>query len=420
MRANQGTRDIIHLDMDAYFASIEQRDVPFYRRKPLLVCHTDDPTSIRGVISSASYEARLFGIKSGMSVLEAKKLCPKGIYIQGNYEKYLFNSRKITEICKRYSNLVEIFSVDEMFLDVTGTKRFFGEPVDIARSIQRDIKKILNLSASIGVGPNKLVAKMASEFKKPAGITVIKPDELPQILAPLPVDDIVGVGKRMKRHFDRIGINTIGDLASFPEEPLRKRFGIVGVYLHRAALGIDNSPVSPEDKGIEIKSFGHSSALGSGVSDFSKLSQVLLGLCEGVTRRMRKKGYTGRTVTLRLCLARLFSISRSKSLEGFTDFTYRVYPVARGILNKEKSLFKKYPATLIGVSVSNLRQDNEGRQISIFDLLRPKEQALTRAVDKIKDKYGERVIVRSSLLNWERNYHAVPRIELASRPRWQR
>ena len=414
-------RDIIHLDMDAYFASIEQRDVPFYKKKPLLVCHTDDPTSIRGVVSSASYEARLFGIKSGMSVLEAKKLCPKGSYIQGNYEKYLYNTRKITEICKRYSNLVEIFSVDEMFLDVTLTKRFFGQPVDIARSIQRDIKKRLNLSASLGVGPNKLVAKMASEFKKPAGIMVISPDDLPQILASLPVNDIVGVGRRMKRHFDRIGIKTIGDLANFPEESLRKRFGIVGVYLHRAALGIDNSPVSSEGGGIKIKSFGHSSALGRGVSESNKLSQVLLGLCEGVTRRMRKKGYTGRTVTLRLCLARLFAISRSKSLGDYTDFTHRIYPVARGILLKEKSLFEKYPATLIGVSVGNLKQDKEGRQISVFDLLHPKEQALTGAVDKIKDKYGERTLVRCSLLNWERQYHAVPRIELASsRPKWRR
>lgn len=412
-------RDIIHLDMDSYFASIEQRDVPFYKGKPLLVCHTDDPASVRGVVSSASYEARAYGIKSGMSVMEAKKYCPRGVYVRGNYDKYLYNSRKIKKICECYSSRVEVFSVDEMFLDVTKTKTFFGTSFDIARNIQRDIKDKLNLSASLGVGPNKLVAKMASEFEKPAGISVVTPDDLPQIFAPLPVDDLVGVGRRMKRNLGSWGIVTIGDLAKFPEEVLRKRFGVVGTYLHHASLGQDTSRVSGDRNGLAIRSFGHSSALGKGVSDFDKLSRILLGLCEGVTRRMRKKGYTGRTINLRLSLARLFGFSRSRSLGDYTDQTNRVYVTAKDILFKEREVLKKYPATCIGISVSNLKEEEEGVQISIFDAMYPKERSLIRAVDAIKDKYGERTIVRGTLLKWERKYHAVPRIELASRPKWR-
>ncbi len=408
-----GGRQIIHLDMDSYFASIEQRDISFYQGKPLIVCHTDDTSSNRGVVSSASYPARIYGIKSGMTVLEAKKLCPKGIYIKGNYDKYLFNTRKISEICRRYSDLVEVFSIDEVFIDITPTGHFFGSPVAAGKSIQETIKKDLGLPATIGIGPNKLVAKMATEFDKPNGFTVIKKTDLPDILAPLPVKKIVGVGKRTGNYLNSIGVRTIGDLSRVPLKVLEKKYGVIGLFLHQASLGIDSSLVVPDATALKIKSFGHSSSLGSGSRDMLKIKNILLTLCEGVTRRMRKDNYRGRTVVLRLCFDRLFSISRSCSLGDLTDLTNRVYLVAVDLLEKEKRLFNKYSATLIGVSVTNLVNDElKGRQVSIFDLLNKREFDLTKAVDSIRNKYGERIIVRGSVLNREKHFYGVPRIEI--------
>lgn len=404
---------IIHLDMDSYFASVEQRDVPLYRGRPLVVCHTNDPSSNRGVVASASYPARDYGLKAGMSVLEAKKLCPKGIYIRGNYDKYLYNTRKIIEICRRYSDLVEVFSIDEVFVDVTPTNHFFGSSVTAGKSIQETIKKQLNLPVTIGIGPNKLVAKMATEFEKPCGFTVIKKDDLPHILAPLPVGKIVGVGRKTKSYLSSIGVETIEDLSKIPVKVLKRKYGVVGFFLHQASLGIDCSPVIPSESSLDIKSFGHSSSLGKGSRDLSELKAVLLTLCEGATRRMRKDGYRGRTVILRLCFERLFSISRSCSLRELTDFTNRIYAVAVRLLEQEKQLFDKYSATLIGISVTNLVNDkSEGRQISIYDLLDKREFDLTRAVDLIKNKYGESIIVRGSVLDRQKQFYGVPRIEI--------
>lgn len=406
------SRHIIHVDMDAYFASIEQRDMPLYRKKPLVVCHTDDPVSQRGVVSTASYEARAYGIESSMSVLEAKVRCPDAVYLAGNYDKYLHNTKMILDVCKKYSDLVEVFSVDELFMDVTSTSSLFGGSVAIAKEIQNSMKRELDLSCSIGVGPNKLIAKMASEFRKPSGFTVISSEELPDVIAPLPIRKMVGVGRRMARHLDSIGVRTIGELAEVPVDYLEKKFGVVGIALHRASLGLDNSPVLPEHQGEMIKSFGHTSALGKGTTDLKELERILLGLCEGVTRRMRKEGYGGRTIVLRLCLARMIGYTRSCSLGEFTFSTSRIFKVAKKLLRKEKRAVSRYPATLIGVSVTNLTSKEKGYQLSIFDFLDNRELALTKAVDSLKDKYGERVIVRGSLLNWKRRYHSIPKLEI--------
>ena len=399
--------------MDAYFASIEQRDFPIYRGKPVIVCHTDDANSLRGVVSAASYEARPYGIKSGISVFEAKRKLKEAVYLVGNYEKYLYNTKKILEICKRYSDIVEVFSVDELFIDAEKTKNIFGGTIRIGLEIKNAIEKELGLSSSIGIGPNKLTAKMASEFHKPGGFTVIFPEDLPGILAPLPVDKLVGVGERMKRHLDMIGVKTIGDLSKVSVDYLKKKFGVIGVALHYASLGKDGARVYSRQAGLEIKSFGHSSALGKGISDMDELSRLLLGLTEGVTRRMRKEKYYGRTITLRLCLARMFSISRSKTGDFFTQETKDVFPVARELLKKEKSNIKRYPPTLIGVSVSNLVNVKDGYQLSIFDFIERKDRDLTKALDSIKDKFGERAIFRASLGGWKRRYHSVPRLEIA-------
>ena len=404
------TSDIIHLDMDAFFASIEQRDVPFYRGRPLVVCHTDEPGSLKGVVSAASYEAREFGVKAGLSVLEAKKLIKNGIYIAGNYDKYLHATRKIKEICRRHSDAVEVYSIDELFLDASGD----GGAPRIAFDIKRAIRDELNLTASVGVGPNKLVAKMASEFNKPDGFTVIEPGDLPDIFAPLPVSDIVGVGRRMKRHFDAIGVTTIGDLARVPVGYLTAKFGVVGAALHNAALGLDGTPVARCQAETYVKSFGHSQALGNGLSDPTELKRILLGLTEGVARRMRKEGYYGRAVHLSLSLARTFSLSRSRTTSYLTQDARDIFPVAEALLDRERGIVERYPPTMIGVAVTRLINVREGVQLSVLDILDSRRRDLTLAADAVREKFGERAVFRASLNRWKRKYHAVPRLEITS------
>lgn len=399
--------------MDAYFASVEQRDVPMYRGRPLVVCHTDDPASLRGVVSAASYEARAHGVRAGISVLEAKKLIKNAVYIAGNYDKYLHNTRKIKEICRRFAETVEVYSVDELFIDSSETKRHFGGTTRMALDIKQTIKQELNLTASVGVGPNKLVAKMASELNKPDGFTVVYPEDLPGILAPLPVGAIVGIGRRMQRHFDAIGVKTIGDLSLVPVDYLTAKFGVVGAALHNAALGIDGSRVAERQSETVVKSFGHSHALGNGLADMKELERLLLGLTEGVARRMRKEGYYGRTVNLRLSLARMFSVSRSKTTAYFTQEARDVFPVAAVLLVREQDMIDRYPPTMIGVSVTRLVNVKDGVQLSVFDFIDRKNKDLTLAVDAVREKFGERAVFPASLKSWKRVHHSVPRLEVS-------
>lgn len=403
----------IHIDMDAYFASIEQRDFPVYRKKPLVVCHTNDASSVKGIVSTSSYEARKYGVRAAMSVLEAKHLCPQGIFIRGNYQKYLYNTKKIHKICLRFSDMVEIFSVDEFFIDVNRGSHLFSGELKIGLKLQNMIEEELGLSSSVGIGPNKLVAKMASEFKKPRGITIIEEDDLPDTFSPFPVDKLFGVGRKMKKHLEILGINTIGDLANTPEEILKKRFGVIGVALHQAAMGRDFSSVHNSfDLREAVKSFGHSSALGKGVSDIKELNRITLGLTEGITRRMREDGYVGRTITAKLHLARLFSISRSKSVKSFSHLTSDIFPIAKALLEKEQTLIERYPVTTIGISVNNLTDIKKSHQLSIFDLLADRPNQLALTTDSIKNKFGEKSIFRASLLDWKRRYHSVPRLDI--------
>jgi DNA polymerase-4 len=407
-------RTILHVDMDAYFASIEQRDAPIYRKRPLLVCHSDDLSSYRGVVAAASYEAREFGVKAGMSVLEAKLKLPNAVYVAGNYERYLYNTRVLVEICNKYSDLMEVYSIDEAFLDLTATARFFGSAEKAAKRLQKEIKETLRLTCSVGVGPSKLVAKMASEFKKPAGLTVIKPEELPDILLPLSVDSIPGVGRRMKKHLDALGIRTIKHLVEAPEFLLEKKFGVAGKALVRAVLGAADTPVIPTERGVEVKSFGQSSSLGKGSSDTDLLCRVLLGLCEGATRRMRKAGYLGKTVAVHICLGRMFDLSRQGSLGGHADSPRRIYAAAKDLLLSllDERALDIYPVVKVGVSVSGLVKRELGRQASVFDALDEREALLTSAVDVLKNKYGERAVTRCSLLGLHGKYHGIARAEI--------
>jgi DNA polymerase-4 len=405
-RAEGEDRCVLHLDMDAYFASVEQRDVPLYRGQPLVVCHTSSDFCTHGVVATASYEAREWGIKAGMSVWEARRRCPGARFVHADIPKYLDNARRILRICERRSHRVEVFSIDEVFLDITSLLRPYppgeerrGAALGIARGLKEDIRRELGLTASVGVGPNKLVAKMASEFHKPDGLTVIEPAQLPHILAPLAVDKLVGVGGRMRRNLRSMGIETIGDLARAPCEALERRFGIMGRLLWKGAWGQDDSPVGRSGGEHEIKSIGPSLSLRGGSEDLDFLENTLLGLCDAVTRRMRREGYLGRTVSLRLRVGYAMGYARAASLDEYTDLTSPLYAVARDLLRREAvSGLWKEPVTTVGVSVSQLRRRREGKQTTIWDCLDPREERLTATLDALRDRYGEGVVTRASLL----------------------
>ncbi len=399
-------RCVIHLDMDAYFASVEQRDVPLYRGRPLIVCHTSSDFCSHGVVATASYEARPRGIKAGMSVWEARSRCPHACFVHADIPKYLDNTRRILGICQRRSHRVELFSIDEAFLDLTASlqshppgRERWDAALETGRGLKEDIRREVGLTASVGIGPNKLVAKMASEFQKPDGLTLVAPEQLPDILAPMAVDKLVGVGRRMRRNFRAMGIETIGDLARTPREVMEWKFGVIGRLLWRAAWGQDDSPVVRSGQSHEVKSFGHSLSLRGGTGDLEYLENTLLGLVDAVTRRMRRDGYLGRTVSLRLRVGYSMGYARARTLEEFTDLSPPLYKAARELLRREASsgLWRE-PITTVGVSVSQLRKREEGKQMTVWDCLDPRQEKLTAALDALRDRYGEGVVTRASLL----------------------
>lgn len=399
-------RCVLHLDMDAYFASVEQRDVPLYRNRPLIVCHTSSDFCSHGVVATASYEARRWGIKAGMSVWEARSRCPHACFVHADIPKYLDNARRILSICERRSHRVEVFSIDEAFMDLTASlqsrspgKERWEAALEVGRGLRGDIRREVGLTASVGIGPNKLVAKMASEFQKPDGLTLVTPDQLPEILAPMAVDKLVGVGRRMRRNFRAMGIETIGDLARTPLEVMEWKFGVIGRLLWRAAWGRDDSPVVRSGQSHEVKSFGHSLSLRGGTEDLDYLENTLLGLVDAVTRRMRRDGYLGRTVSLRLRVGYSMGYARARTLEEPTDLSAPLYAAARELLRREAcSGLWKEPITTVGVSVSQLRRRDEGKQMTIWDCLDPRQERLTAALDALRDRYGEGVVTRASLL----------------------
>jgi DNA polymerase-4 len=406
VRKVEEERFVLHLDMDAYFASVEQRDVPLYRNRPVVICHTSSDFQSHGVVATASYEARKWGIKAGMSVWEARSRCPRAFFVHADIPKYLHNARRILRICERYSHRVEVFSIDEVFVDLAqalqphppGEARWEAA-LEVGKALKGDIRREVGLVASVGIGPNKLVAKMASEFQKPDGLTVVTPGQLPDILAPLPVKKLVGVGRRMRRNLRSMGIETVGGLARTPPQVLEWRFGVMGRLLWRAAWGQDNGPVGRSGEGHEVKSFGHSLSLRGGTEDLELLEKTLLGLCDAVTRRMRREGYLGRTVSVRVRVGYAMGYARARTLEEYTDLTSPIYAVARELLRKEASSgIWLEPVTTVGVSVTQLRRRREGKQFNLWDFLDPREEKLTAALDVLRDKYGEGVVTRASLM----------------------
>ncbi len=372
-------RTIFHIDMDAFFISVEERDRPWIRGKPAAVCGS----SSRSVITSANYQARPFGIHAGMSVKEAKRRCPSLILVEGDHSKYTETASRIFTILKGFTPLVEVASIDEAYLDITDSLLLFCSPLHIAQGIKERIRKEEGLTCSIGIAPNKMLAKLGSRLKKPDGLMVIHKEEIGEILKDLPVEKLHGIGPKLAESLKSLGIFTCGELGRTPLTLLTKRFGVIGERLKEMGLGKDETPLIPFDQKEEAKSIGHSVTLEEDTLDPQKLKKVLFQLSEKVSRRMRKEGYYGKRVTLTVRYCDFYTLTKQKTL---SEETHSGSEIFRHSLEIFESLSHPKPIRLLGVTVSLLRK--EGVQLSLFEK-KEKRESLLKAMDRINDRFGD-------------------------------
>ena len=391
-------RVILHVDMNAFFAAVAQATNPHLKRKPVLVA--GNPES-RGVITCPSYEARKYGVKTGMTIPEAKRLCPRAIIVPCEAHNYVTTSLKLRELYEQFTPQVENFSVDEAFLDVTGTGLLFGPPLEVAHRIKKRIKEeVADITCSIGIAPNKLLAKLASHMQKPDGLVVITPEKIAQVLEKTPVEEICGIGPKLTYYLKVYGIKTCGQLARFPVEILERRFGKIGRYLHQMAKGEDDSPVAPYFYQEPAKSMGHSCTLKMDTYDREVARRYLLQLSEQVARRLRIDNCQGKTVTLIIRRPDFVTLVEQTTLKRFTDDGVLIYRTANQILDKYS--VETLGVRLVGISVSNLV--HKARQLSLFWEERRRQLALL-AMDEINGRYGDFTISwgRLQLKNLHRN-----------------
>lgn len=384
-------RTIMHMDMNAFFASVEQRCNPELRGRPIAVIGS----AKRTVVTTASYEARRFGVKTGMNRYEAKRACPSLIFVIGDNRKYIDTSVRILEILKGFSPIVEAYSIDEAFLDITGTASLFGAPEALAAEVKKRIREATGLTCSIGIAPNKLLAKLASDMKKPDGLVIIREDGRGALLEDLPVGELWGIGPKLTIHLAALGIRTCGQLGRAPASILRERFGIIGERLKLMGQGLDNSPVVPVGEEEEAKSVGHSTTLPYDVSDKETIKRYLLKLSEMVGARARGHRLKGRKVSVTLRYPDFFTFSRQKSLPAPTNDTRTVYVSAQSIID---SVRLKSSVRLIGVSISDMVKDC--RQMPLFEGER-KREALLGTIDSINRHFGDFTLTWATLLEDE-------------------
>ncbi len=370
---------ILLIDMDSFFASVEQQCNPALRGKPIAVIGSGKRT----VVTTASYEAREFGVKTGMNMWEAKMLCHHLIFVIGNNDKYMHTCERLTEICSKYTSEVEVYSIDEAFLDITNSCNLFGSPPRIGNTIKDTIKQQLGLNATIGIGPNKLIAKLASDLSKPDGLMWIKPEDIPCILEDLPVDKLWGIGKKLTEKLNSIDIYTCGQLGRTSASFLRSHFGIIGERLKLMGMGIDDSPVACDAN--ETKSVGHSMTLPRDIWRAKDIEAYILKLSEMVGRRARKHELTGNVISVVIRYKNFKTFSKQSKFKIHTNDTHTIYHHAMEII---KALKLKDSIRLLGVSLSGLTESKNPAQLPLL-----KEYArrhnLLQVIDTINDRYGE-------------------------------
>ncbi len=382
--------------MDAFFAAIEQRDNPLLRGKPVIIGGVPEG---RGVVSTCSYEARKYGVHSGMSMAKALKLCPHAQVLSVSVKKILHVSRQLPNILDQFSPRVQPISVDEAFVDIAGMDLVFRNEEELGRGIKSEIKKQLKLTASIGIAPTKILAKLASGLQKPDGLTIIRNDEIEKKIYSLPVEKLWGIGEKTVAVMKKLGIFTIGDLANSSEVRLKQVFGIMGPQMVKVASARLDSPVMRLDELPMEKSMGHEHTFWTDTADTEEILSRLLLLVQKVGRRLRKKNLSGRTITLKIRYDNFQTNTHQSSQSIYLQNEMAIYSVATRLFQKNYGAGRKI--RLIGVSVSNfIEGQGTGLELPFQDeLIRSKsDSSLLPAVDQIKDEFGENSIWRASVL----------------------
>lgn len=378
---------IICIDMDAFFASVEQQANPKLRGKPIAVIGSGGRT----VVTTRSYEARKYGVKTGMNIYEAKKLCPHLIMVVGDNEKYTYTCQELSVIYNRYTPDIEIYSIDEAFLDVTTTHHLFGGPEAIGSSIKKEVKDQFGINCTVGIAPNILMAKLASDIAKPDGLKWVKPEDIEPLLRDLPVRELWGIGAATTERLEQLGIKTCGELGKVPVSLLRNKFGIIGESLKHMGQGRCDRPLAVKEE--DPKSIGHSMTLPEDISDLEAIKAELLKLSSMVGRRARKHGFVGKKITLTIRYADFKTFTKQATLQFHSNSTQEIYHNALEILDSIKLADK---VRLIGVSLSQLIRDNED-QMALFND-DAKAKSMLKAVDSLNDKFGDFTVTWAAYL----------------------
>ncbi|MCX8044832.1 MAG: DNA polymerase IV [Desulfobacterota bacterium] len=381
-------RTVIHLDMNAFFASVEQQRNPALRGRPIAVVGS----GIRTVVTTASYEARACGVKTGMTMGEARSRCPDIVFVPANNGRYADTCSRFVALCHGFTPFVEVFSIDEVFLDVTGSLRLFGSARSIVHTIKQELRARFGLTCSAGIAPNKLLAKLASDMEKPDGLVEIRPEEVAGFMEHLPVGKLCGIGSCTEQKLALIGITTCGELGRADPLLLRRHFGVIGEQLIRMGRGEDDSPVVPVTEGSDPKSIGHSMTFEQDIACRQTLEGHLLRLAEMVGRRARCAGFAGRTVAVTVRYRDFTTFTRRRSVSRLICDTLDIYEVARSIL---ASLRLRQAVRLLGITLGNLAR--QPRQLELLPE-RQRQQAISRVLDEVNSRYGDFTLTFGSLL----------------------
>lgn len=387
---------IFHIDMDSFFATVEQQANPLLRGKPIVVSGKEGS---RSVIVASSKEAKRFGVKTGMLHKESRQYCPNLIFVEPDGDKYNYFHHEFIKIFKKFTDKVEVFSIDEAFLDMTGFVKSDKEAEIIGQKIKVLIKQNLGewITCSVGVAENKLLAKLASEMKKPDGFFIINCKNLNQVLTSIKLTDFCGIGLRLEQRLLNLGVNTIKKLQEYPLSILVEEFGCsLGNRLKEMSFGRDESVVIPDNKAEKIKSVGRSHTISHDSWNKEKILTVLLHLCEKVGYELRRKNMQGKTVVIYFRYTDFEYVSFRLTLSGYTDDTLKIFEIG---FNKLQSFQFKKAVRLVGIHVSNLMQGV--KQQKLWELDR-KRQKLNKYYDKINDKYGELTVKPAYLLKLKR------------------
>jgi nucleotidyltransferase/DNA polymerase involved in DNA repair len=386
-------RAILHVDMDAFYSSVEQLDNPSFKGKPVIVGADPKDGTGRGVVAACSYEARKFGVHSALPISRAWKLCPEGIYVRPRMSRYVEVSHQVMDVFHRYTDLVEPLSIDEAFLDVTGSRKLYGTAEHIAREIKRIIREETRLTASVGVAPNKFLAKIASDLRKPDGLVIVNEPEIAGFLRDLPISRLWGVGPKTAKRLEALNLKTIGDVAAMPHDLLVRELGSLGEHLHHLAHGRDERPVISN---WEPKSISNETTFEVDTRDRDLLIRTIHELADEVGRRVRSDNFRARRVTLKLRYEGFETHTKQMSLKKATQSND---DIARYALE----LFNQFPLDrrirLIGVGTSEfIRDDEPSGQLDLFGSKPKQDSKLDHTLDEIREKFGPDSLRRGSQL----------------------